>query len=227
MLCNSPYNTGPGNYHPSPISRATYQGICCRFVDLDMFESIQKNISKYLSLKDEELAYFSSLLKVKRLRKKQFLLEEGEICSFECYVNTGCLRQYYLDDGGSEHIVQFAVAGWWINDQHSYLKELPSQYFIDALEDAQLFLIEKRSLEQLYIKMPVFERLFRIAFQNSYAALQRRILASISQTAEERYLNFRNAYPEIEKKVPQHQIASYLGIKPESLSRLRKQLAQK
>jgi CRP-like cAMP-binding protein len=192
-----------------------------------MFDAIHKNISKYIQLEDDEFNYFTSLLKTKRLRKKQFLLEEGEVCRFECFVNSGCLRQYHLDGNGQEHIIQFAITDWWVADQYSFLTGLPSKYFIDALVDSQVLLIEKSSLEKLYIEVPKFERFFRIAFQNSYVALQRRILANISQTAEERYLHFSKNYPEIEQKVPQHQIASYLGIKPESLSRLRKQLSGK
>jgi CRP-like cAMP-binding protein len=192
-----------------------------------MFDAIRKNISKHIQLQEDEFNYFTSLLKTKRLRKKQFLLEEGEVCRYECFVNNGCLRQYHLDDNGQEHIIQFAITDWWVADQYSFLTGLPSQYFIDALEDSELLLIEKPSLEELYNKVPKFERFFRIAFQNSYVALQRRILANISQTAEERYLHFSRSYPEIEQKVPQHQVASYLGIKPESLSRLRKQLSGK
>jgi CRP-like cAMP-binding protein len=192
-----------------------------------MLDAIAKNISKHIQLEPEEFDYFASLLKTKRLRRKQFLLEEGEVCRFECFVNSGCLRQYYLDDKGDEYIIQFAVTDWWISDQYSLLTGLPSQCFIDALEDSEVLLIEKSILEGIYAKMPKFERFFRIAFQNSYVALQRRILANISQTAEERYRSFCQQYPEIEQKVPQRQIASYLGIKPESLSRLRKQLPGK
>jgi CRP-like cAMP-binding protein len=192
-----------------------------------MFDIIRQNIARHIQLKEEEFRYFTSLLKAKRLRKKQFLLEEGQICSFECFVNSGCLRQYHLDDNGQEHIIQFAITDWWISDQYSFITGLPSQYFIDALEDSQVLLIEKSSLEKLFTEVPKFERFFRIAFQNSYVALQQRILANISQTAEERYLHFSKNYPAIEQKVPQHQIASYLGIKPESLSRLRKQLSGK
>lgn len=192
-----------------------------------MFDIIRKNIAKHIQLEEKEFAYFTSLLKEKRFRKKQFLLEEGEVCHYECFVNSGCLRQYHLDDNGQEHIIQFAITDWWIGDQYSFLTGLPSHYFIDALEDSEVLLMEKSALEKLYSELPKFERFFRIAFQNSYVALQRRILANISETAEERYLNFSKNYPEIEQKVPQHQIASYLGIKPESLSRLRKQLAGK
>ena len=192
-----------------------------------MFELIQKNIAKHISLNEEELSYFTSLLQLKRLRKKQFLLEEGEVFQYECFVNSGCLRQYYLDEKGQEHIIQFAISDWWIGDQYSFLTGLPSANFIDAIEESQVLLISKINLEQLYTKVPKFERLFRIAFQNSYVALQRRILSNLSQTAQERYLDFNKRYHEIEQKVPQHQIASYLGITPESLSRIRKQLAGK
>jgi CRP-like cAMP-binding protein len=141
-----------------------------------MFDIIRKNIAKHIQLQEEEFGYFTSLLKAKRLRKKQFLLEEGEVCHFECFVNSGCLRQYHLDDNGQEHIIQFAITDWWIGDQYSFLTGLPSHYFIDALEDSETLLMEKSSLEKLYSDVPKFERFFRIAFQNSYVALQRRIL---------------------------------------------------
>jgi CRP-like cAMP-binding protein len=192
-----------------------------------MFELIRKNIGRNIHLTEEEFLYFTSLLKHRRLRKKQFLLEEGEPCIHECFVNSGCLRMYSLNDKGQEHIMQFGIADWWICDQYSFLSGEPSAYFIDALEESQVLLIEKPKLEQLYIQVPKFERFFRIAFQNSYVALQRRILAGLSLTAEEKYLDFIRRYPELEQKVPQHQVASYLGITPESLSRIRKQLTDR
>jgi CRP-like cAMP-binding protein len=161
------------------------------------------------------------------LRKKQFLLEEGDTCTHECFVNNGCLRMYHLDNKGQEHIMQFAVADWWIGDPHSFLTGLPSTYFIDALAESEVLLIEKKQLEELYTRVPKFERYFRIGFQNSYTALQRRILAGLSQSVEEKYLDFIDRYADIEQKVPQRQVASYLGITPESLSRIRKQLAGK
>jgi len=192
-----------------------------------MFELIRNNLSKYIHLTDEEFNFFTSHLKQKRLRKKQFLLEEGEICDHECFVNSGCLRQYYLDEKGQEHIVQFALADWWIGDQYSFVTGLPSPYFIDTLQDAQVLLIEKNNLEELYTAVPKFERFFRIAFQNAYVAMQRRIVSKLSEPAEKSYLDFINRYPNIEQAVPQHQVASYLGITPESLSRIRKQLLRR
>jgi len=189
-----------------------------------MFDLIRRNIEKNITLSEAEFSHFTSLLQHKRLRKKQFLLEEGEVCRHECFVNSGCLRMYKLNDKGQEHILQFAVSDWWIGDQLSLTSGEPSGFFIDALEDSEVLLIEKEKLEQLYRDVPAFERFFRISFQNSYAALQRRILSGISQTAEEKYLDFITRYPNLEQKLPQHQVASYLGITPESLSRIRKQL---
>ncbi len=192
-----------------------------------MFSLIQNNIAKHIQLNDEEFSYFTSSLKRKHLRKKQFLLEEGEVCNHECFVNSGCLRQYYLDEKGQEHIIQFAVTDWWIGDQYSFLTGEPSRYFIDALLESEVLLIEKSKLEELYNKIPKFERFFRIAFQNAYVAMQQRILSQLSDPAEKNYLDFIRRYPTIEQSVPQHQVASYLGITPESLSRIRKQLAGK
>jgi CRP-like cAMP-binding protein len=192
-----------------------------------MLELIQKNIAKHIQLSEEEFNYFTSVLQLKRLRKKQVLLGEGEICTHEYFVNSGCLRQYNLDEKGQEHIVQFAVPDWWIGDQYSFVTGLPGKYFIDALLDSEVLMIEKNKLEELYLKVPKFERFFRIAFQNAYVAMQQRILSKLSEPAEKSYLEFIRCYPDIEQSVPQHQVASYLGITPESLSRIRKQLSGK
>lgn len=192
-----------------------------------MFELIRNNITKHIGLTEQEFSYFTSLLQLKRLRKKQVLLGEGDVCMHEFFVNSGCLRQYYLDEKGQEHIVQFAVMDWWIGDQYSFVTGLPGKYFIDALLDSEILMIEKSKLEDLYINVPKFERFFRIAFQNAYVAMQARILSKLSETAEKSYLDFIRRYPNIEQAVPQHQIASYLGITPESLSRIRKQLSGK
>jgi CRP-like cAMP-binding protein len=192
-----------------------------------MFELIKKNIAKHIHLTDEEFNYFSSLLRKKRLRKKQVLLDEGEVCTFECFVNSGCLRQYFLDEKGQEHIVQFAVMDWWISDQYSFLTGNTTRYFIDALEESEVLLMDKPDLEVLFIKVPKFERFFRIAFQNAFVAMQQRILTTLSESAEKNYLEFMQRYPNIEQTIPQHQVASYLGITPESLSRIRKQMTGK
>ena len=184
---------------------------------------ILKNISRFIQLDPEESEYFISILKLKRLRKKQFLLQEGEICRYEYFVNKGCLRTYNIDEKGIEHNVQFAIEDWWIGDMYSFLTQTPARYNIDALENCELLYLGKDELEQLYIKVPKFERYFRHLLQNALIAGQQRITESMSMTADERYCNFIERYPLMEKRIPLKHIASYLGITPESLSRVRSQ----
>jgi len=192
-----------------------------------MYNLLLQNISKYIQLTQEERDYFTSAIQIKRLRKKQYLVQEGDVCRYESFVNKGCLRTYHVDEKGQEHIAQFAIEGWWISDMYSFLTVTPARFNVDALEDSELLCLDKPSVEELYIQVPKFERFFRIILQNAFIAHQQRIIANMSKTAEERYLDFINHYPKVEQRVPQHQIASYLGITPESLSRIRRQLTEK
>lgn len=186
-----------------------------------MYDLLLKNIDRFISLKPDEEKYFTSLLKVKRLKKKQYLLQEGDISRYQYFVNKGSLRTYSIDEKGQEHIIQFAIEDWWIGDMYSFLTQTPARFNIDALEDSELLCLDNPSLENLYSKIPKFERFFRHLLQNAFIASQRRINDMISLTADDRYCNFMTQYPLLEKRLPQKQIASYLGIKPESLSRLR------
>ena len=186
-----------------------------------MYDLILKNLSRFITLTPEEESYFTSLLKVKRLKKKQYLLQEGDIVRFDYFVNKGCLRTYTIDEKGLEHIVQFSIEDWWTGDMYSFLTQKPARYTIDAIEETELLCLERASLEELYIKVPKFERYFRLLLQNAFVSLQERIIASLSQPADERYCTFINKYPNMEKRLPLKQIASYLGITPESLSRIR------
>jgi len=192
-----------------------------------MYELILKNISRYIQLTKEETEYFTSLLKEKKLRRKQYLLQEGDICRCENFVVQGCLRTYHIDSKGQEHIVQFAVEDWWIGDMYSFLTQKPSRYAIDALEDSVVLSIEKKSMDELYIKVPKFEKFYRHLLQNAFIALQERITSNISGTGEERYRQFQLKYSKIEERVPQRMIASFLGLTPESLSRIRRQFTDK
>lgn len=192
-----------------------------------MFELILKNVSRHITLTTEEEAYFTSILKKRTLRKKQYLLQAGDVSRQECFVNKGCLRTYLVDDDGQEHIVQFAVEEWWTGDMHSFITGQPSLYHIDALEDCELLLIEKQAWEKMFADIPKFERFFRMLLQNAFISMQRRIAENMSLSAEERYMNFLQKYAHFEQRLPQRQIASYLGITPESLSRIRKQMLEK
>src|ERR1700752_626247 len=165
-----------------------------------MFDLILKNISRFITLTPEEEHYFTSILKIKRLKKKQYLLQEGDITRYEYFVNKGCLRNYTIDEKGQEHIIQFAIEDWWTGDMYSFLTQQPARYTIDALEDTELLSLERSALEELYIKVPKFERFFRLLLQNAFVSMQERIIASLSQPADERYCTFINKYPNMEKR---------------------------
>lgn len=188
-----------------------------------MYDRILKNISRFITLAPEEKEYFTSLLKVKKLKKKQYLLQEGDIARHEYFVNKGCLRTYTIDEKGQEHVIQFAIEDWWIGDMYSFLTQTPAKYTIDALEDSEVFCLEKNALEELYVKIPKFEKFFRHLLQNAFISLQERVIGNLSQPADERYCTFITKYSDMEKRLPLKQIASYLGITPESLSRIRSQ----
>ncbi|MBX2893235.1 MAG: Crp/Fnr family transcriptional regulator [Saprospiraceae bacterium] len=191
-----------------------------------MFDLLLQNVAQHIPLDAEEAHFFTSLPKIKHLKKKEFLLRAGEVCRFETFVLEGCLRNYYLDRKGDEHILQFSVESWWTSDLYSLLTQTPATQFIDALEDSTLAVFEKDDLERLYQRVPKFERFFRIMLQNAFVAHQQRILQNIGSTGEERYLAFREKHPTLEQRLPQHQIAAYLGITPEFLSKIRGKLAK-
>jgi CRP-like cAMP-binding protein len=188
-----------------------------------MYDLILSNISRHIQLVEEEKKKFTTLLKHRKIRKKQYLLQAGEESRYENFVTKGLLRSYTVDDKGQEHIAMFAMKEWWISDLYSFLTNTPATQYIDALEDSEVLSIEKSDLDRLYTEIPKFERFFRILLQNAFVSNQQRVLASISQTAEEQYYAFIKKYPALEQRIPQHQIASFLGITPETISRIRRQ----
>lgn len=190
-----------------------------------MHEVLLKNIAAFIELSDKEKAYFLSLLVPKKLRRRQYHVQAGELCRYEAYVLKGILRQYYIDDSGTEHTISFAMEDWWISDMYGFITGNPSLTNIEAIEECELILIEKNNFEKLLLDIPQFERFFRIKLQRAFVAHQRRIIENMSMPALQRYLHFVEQYPSLEQRVPQKLIASYLGITPESLSRVRKQLA--
>jgi CRP-like cAMP-binding protein len=187
-----------------------------------MFELLFSKISEKIQLTEAERELAKTFFIPKKLRKKQYLLQEGDVCKYVAFVEKGILRSYSVDEKGSEHIMQFAFEGWWIADQLSFLTGEPSLYNIDALEDCELLLLSKRSEDELLEKIPKFERFFRILLQKNLINTQRRLESSLSHTAEEKYNQLITACPTIPQRIPQHMMASYLGITPETLSRIRK-----
>jgi CRP-like cAMP-binding protein len=190
-----------------------------------MFELLFQKLDDKISLTEEEKTICKSFFIPKKLRKKQYLLQEGDACKYLSFVEKGILRSYTIDPKGNEHILQFAFEGWWINDEYSFLTGEPSTLTIDALEDCELLLLTKQAEEQLLEQIPKFERFFRILLQNHLISLQRRIASSLSQSAEVRYSELIQACPTLPQRIPQHMLASFLGITPETLSRIRKQMA--
>lgn len=192
-----------------------------------MFEQIDQFVDRIISLTPEERKLFHSLLKFRRVRKRTYLLQEGEVCDFEAYIVKGCIRTYYLSDDGTETILSFAIEDWWVSDPYSFTEQTPSNMFIESLEDCELLIIDHKSKAALYEKIPKFETLFRLLIQRSLFALQKRFHSLVSQTAEQRYLAFIEKYPQVVQRVPQNQIARYLGVSPEFLSKVRSTIQKK
>lgn len=192
-----------------------------------MFGLLIANIEKKVLLTAEEKEKLSSFYTYKKLRKKQYLLQEGDVSRYTAFVNKGLLRCYHTDDNGSEHIIQFACEDWWISDMYSFLTGEPSTLNIDAVEDTELLLITKTAQDEMLDQMPCLERYMRLLMQSSLIALQRRLISSLNFTAEDKYLQLISTSPNIIQRVPQHYIASYLGITPETVSRIRRQIAMR
>lgn len=190
-----------------------------------MFELFLKSITEHISITEEEFEFCKTLFIPKKLRKKQYLLQEGDVCRYTSFVEKGMLRTFTVDEKRNEPILQFSFEGWWIADLYSFLTEEPSIYNVEAIENCELLLITKPSWDILLEKVPAFERYFRILIQNSLIATQRRLMSSLSETAEEKYTKLIENFPTCLQRVPQHMIASYLGITPETLSRIRGQMA--
>ena len=192
-----------------------------------MYQLFFQTLANKASFNEEELAVIRTYLKPKKLRKKQYLLQEGDVCKFIAFVEKGSLRSYSIDEKGVERIIQFALEGWTISDLYSFLTSEPATYNIDALEDAELILISKTAHEELLQILPKYETWIRIQVTGAYIAMQRRLTSIISLSLEERYASFTSIYPEIVQRVPQHMIASYMGLTPETLSRVRKKMVRK
>jgi len=185
------------------------------------YKLLLKNITNHIQLSEEDKKYL--LLQSKKLRRKNFLVQEGDITKAAVFVNSGLLRMYSIDKNGFEHILQFAPPGWWIGDMKSYITQQPGTLYIDALEDSEVLLLEKTQMDRLYEKVPAFERFFRILAENSLATYQQRLIDNLSLPAIDRYNNFCRLYPSLIECLPQKQVAAYIGVTPEFLSKMLSQ----
>jgi CRP-like cAMP-binding protein len=185
-------------------------------------QKILKNVGKHIVLGKKDADYFTSLLKLRKIGKHEKILTEGKPCHYISYVEKGAFRSFCTDAKGNERIVMFAVDDWWITDMHSFATEKPAIVTLEAIEDSQIAQLEKLDLEKLYIRVPAFERFFRILMQNAYIREQLRITQSLTLDAAERYRSFVLRYPQFMQRIPLRMIASYLGVTPQFLSVVRK-----
>ena len=188
---------------------------------------ILENISKIVTLTPQEQALFLSNVETKNYKAKTILLNAGEICKHSYFVNSGLLRSFNINDNIVEHVLQFACEGWWIGDMYSLLSQKPGNLFIEVMEDSEVVLLPKENQEKLYAEIPKLERFFRILTENSLVSNQERLMDNLSLTAEERFEKFCKKYPTLILKVPQKQIASYIGVTPEFFSKMKSKLLKK
>lgn len=187
-------------------------------------ELILENIAKHVSLTPDEQAHFLSKLETNTYKTKTILLNAGEVCKHSYFVNSGILRSFNINDNIVEHVLSFACEGWWMSDMYSFFSQKPGQLFIEVLEEAEVVSLSKENQEQLYLDIPKLERFFRILIENSLVANQQRLMDNLSLTAEERFEKFTTKYGTLVHKVPQKQIASFIGVTPEFFSKMKARL---
>ncbi|WP_240183087.1 Crp/Fnr family transcriptional regulator [Pedobacter jeongneungensis] len=190
-----------------------------------MINVLFKHIEEKVALTDKDRAEIQTFFSPKKLRRRQYLLQAGDVCQHLTFVCKGLLRTYNVDDKGDEHMSIFGWEGWWLSDFNSFLSGEPALFNIDAIEDSELFMISRADYDALTIAVPIMDRYFRILYQNSLVTKERRLMSSITHSAEEKYLLLAESNPQIIERIPQHLIASYLGIAPETLSRIKRNLA--
>lgn len=187
-----------------------------------MYENLTKHIRRFVDLSEEQSLVLHRYFKAHLLKKKEYLLKEGQVCRSMYFVEKGCLRMYFHTSKTTEQITQFALDSWWMSDYFSYMDQKPSEYYIQAVEKSEVYSIDSLLLEDLLAELPQMERYFRMVMQRAVAAAQLRIKYMFDLSKEEFYNHFISSFPEFVQRVPQYMIASYLGLTPEYVSELRK-----
>lgn len=183
-------------------------------------------INNYVSLTNEEEAFLASKVSYRKYLKGQYILQQGDVCKYQCFVISGCTKTFHVDDSGQEHIVMFSIENWWTSDMGSFITQMPADYNIQCIDNTELIMFSFDVMGDLYAEIPKLERFFRLIIEKALVASQKRIVRSFSLSAKDRYLYFRNQYPKIEKLIPQYMVASYLGITKEFLSKIKSELTK-
>ncbi|CAM3698946.1 Crp/Fnr family transcriptional regulator [Flavobacterium chungbukense] len=186
-----------------------------------MQDAVIKHIQKFINLEPSEIALLESSLTTSQIKKKDHVLEEGQICNTMYFIVKGCMRQYIINSRGTEQTLQFGVENWWITDYLSYHNHTTSHFYIQAVETTEVIALEKTVLESILIKIPSLEKYFRIVAQKAFGAAQMRIKFLFTMSAEERYNHFKNQQPDFVQRVPQYMLASYLDFSAEFMSKIR------
>lgn len=186
-----------------------------------MSEEFKNHLQKFIEINEDEFAEISRYFAPVRARKKENLLEEGKVCRSHFFVEKGCLRKFFINGKGVEQTTEFAIESWWLTDTLAYEKQLPTEFYIQAVEPSALLVIDYASQEALLQQVPKMERYFRFVYQRAYAASQMRIKYLYDYSREDLYYNFNERYPEFVQRIPQYLLASFLGFTPEYLSEIR------
>jgi CRP-like cAMP-binding protein len=192
-----------------------------------MFEKLIESIKEKVDLSESYIEILKPFFIPKKMRKRQYVLNAGDVCQYITFVEKGMLRSFTVDAEGYEHVVQFAIEGWWVSDVGSFVSGKDALYNIEALEDCELLHLSKSGMDELLVKLPVMERFFRLLMQGNIVALQRRVIAYMSLSAEEKYLKLMEVAPDVMQRASQQHIASYLSITPETLSRIRRKVSER
>jgi len=183
-----------------------------------------KYIDQYISLTEDEKTILLSKLVYRKYLKGQYIVQQGDICKYECYILSGCTKTFFMDADGQEHIVMFSIEDWWTSDMGSFISQTPADYNVQCIENTELIQFSYNIMEELYLEIPKLERFFRKIIEKALVASQKRIVRNFSLSAKEQYSLFKENYPKIEQRIPQYMIASYLGITKEFLSKIKSQL---
>jgi len=198
----------------------------CRVSIKNMSDLLYEHIAKKITLSKDDFARFLKLTKRENIEKNNFFLHEGNIAKYIAFVNSGALYSYSTDEKGNKHVIQIAMEGYWIGDLSSFLSEEISKFNVQAIVLTEVIFLNKPNFEKVCIEIPCFERFFRLLIQNAYVNSQKRVSSIYGESVKTRYLELIKIHPTLIQRIPQHYIASYLGIKPQSLSRIRKDLSK-